>query len=98
METTKNESVVKDGNVVRLRKWESVSALRLGTAGDFGRLEASVSHVADLARTIKESNDDLNVWDKDRLDTIIEKSEMHEKLLSDMFERLNYIVTIDYEL
>ena len=97
METTKNESVVKDDNVVRLRKWESVSALRLGTAGDFGRLEAGVSHIADLARTIKD-NDELSVWDKDRLDTIIEKSEMHEELLKDMFKRLNYIVTIDYEL
>lgn len=79
---------------VNLERWSSVNVLRLDTAGDFGRLEAVTSHIADLARSI--DSEKLNTWDKDRLKTIAEKADMAEKTLTSMFKRLNYSVS-NYE-
>jgi hypothetical protein len=81
---------------VNLKKWESVNVLRLNTAGDFGKLEAMMSHISDMAKIVRDDND-LNPWDKDRLNTIVEKADTAEEMLISMFKRLNYTVS-SYEL
>lgn len=85
---------------IKLKKYDVVSVLRDGTSADFGKLSAKLNHIKDLCDILKSSlqvNDYANDFDYQRIDNILQETEICAELSEQLFAKLNYCVMQETE-